>query len=144
MSIRPWPALFLSAGILACAQDRQYVLSDGRALTAITTASDSLLLLIVDPGDCFSCSPRLSNWTLAYSAGKSLSVVLSRSPNQLEQQALARMRVPLLGSLKSVPNPEQFRPPMLLLFVNGKEVLSEALPPGTTIEETNLVGIKKE
>ena len=77
-------------------------LEEGGTLGSIYAASDTGVVLLLDPSQCFSCTSLLSQW-LGWRAENPdrFSLVLSRSPQEWERPRLAP--IPVFGTLSVSP-----------------------------------------
>jgi hypothetical protein len=121
-----WPSLLLA--MVACGQPElpDLPLAGGRTLGALVADRDSVTVILLDPGDCSVCDPRLGRWLeVRRRRPDGVLLVLTREPEALERSRLQLGRIrpdAILGpSMRyaNLPHPAAF------LFVAGV-----VAPPG--------------
>jgi len=116
------------------------VTAAGVSLAALVSARDSSIVVIYDPGDCFSCDalmPLLQDWAEAQELEGNeddirLAVVLTRRPSQEERDQLTLLWIwddNVIGSDRVARLVGRAYRPEMVLFVDGQEVASEPYDP---------------
>lgn len=79
-------------------------LGDGSALSETVKADTTTIVLVYEPGMCFSCSPMFTRWEAAAQRhGARLLLVLADEPSVEAARALRRLRIPVAGIAASWP-----------------------------------------
>jgi hypothetical protein len=102
-------------------------LADRATLREHLRDSDTVVVLIADPAECFTCSAAVGEWATRSSAGAvQLRLILTRKPAAAERTQLAVFRLPVSGILaRSVLRPRVQS--MEILFVGGVPVMADTL-----------------
>ncbi len=109
---------------LACSRPPQtqsllsLVSSDGRALAKVLPKAETVLLLVYDPADCFSCGTPIGAWRTweSEAVGRAVSLVLTRPPSPMERQKLLASRFEPLALLE---NARAYRTPAAFQVIAG-------------------------
>ena len=121
-------SLFLAVAFLLPDRMPPRIIEDGRPLTSLVSPTDSSLVAVYDPANCFRCDallPLLQAW--ATTAGNDrFALVLTRHPTEEEQQQMALLRIAPAGVIRSdysIFYGRRFASE-LVLFVDGTEATS--------------------
>jgi hypothetical protein len=121
-----WAAILLSAASLAaCSGTENWdsrLLETGEPLPRIVQ-SDTGIVLVYDPADCFTCYGSLQPWLeLSRRQPSTVALVFTRSPSSAERRQLATYRISARGTLAPLHRPFGGRPktPQELLIVHGE------------------------
>jgi hypothetical protein len=121
-SIRP---ALLAVLVLGCAgrdgndavDMLDFRLTDGEPIRALVHPADTAVVLLYDPGDCFTCASPVAAWLAVRRQRPGLvHLLFVRRPTQAEQHQLTLYRVVPDGNLKQA---RRVSTPMELLVVNG-------------------------
>lgn len=104
----------------------QWPLSDGRVLADLLNATDTTIVLVYDPGECFTCNTVLQQWLERERAHPgTLRLVFTRFPSVQERARLDLYRLRYDGDLVS------WRASIPRVYVfDGKIVADSALGRG--------------
>jgi hypothetical protein len=96
-------------------------LSSGQTVGEFVSASDTSVVLLYDPSDCFSCSGVLAQWIeLRRQIHARVYLVFTRKPTDSEERQLAVYRVKSDGFLAKGGRSDQIRTPTEHLFIHGE------------------------
>lgn len=86
-------------------QDRH--LLSGSTLGALANGSATVAVLLFDPSHCFSCEGDLTAWRewASMAPSRSVLLVLTRQPTDIETNELTRQRIPVAGIASDVVAP---------------------------------------
>ncbi len=115
--------LSLAASLLmvGCGSERaaeslqQWMLESGEPLAAmLSSGSDTSVVLVYDPAECFSCDGQLSRWVqLGQQRGWPIRLVLTRTPTAAERNQLLLYRLPpdgvVRGAADGLATPRVYR-----------------------------------
>lgn len=119
--------LLLFCVLCSCAEPEleELPLAGGGTLGSLVSGRDSVTVILLDPGDCYACDPRLAGWLeVRRQRPDGVLLVLTREPEALERNRLQLGRIRpdaiLDASLRysNLPHPSAFR------FVAGLVVRS--------------------
>ncbi len=97
----PWLSISLVATLLISCRNVDPVITtlvDGRTLSALASTDDSMLILAIDPGECFGC--RRDVHTLIERSRHepdAVKIVLTRAPDSHEQRAMLIAHIVIAG-----------------------------------------------
>jgi hypothetical protein len=95
-------------------------LTDGQVIRALVRPADTAVVLLYDPGDCFTCASPVAAWLDVRRQRAGLVYLLfTRGPTPAEQHQLTLYRVVPDGQLKRTPDVST---PVELLVVGGSVV----------------------
>lgn len=110
--------------VLACQQPSpvdwpSIRMSDGREVSSLIVREDTIALLVLDPGHCFSCGGEIAAWRgwETRSPARRVRIVLSRQPTKREAEELARQRIPVAGMISDSLGSEV---PVVILYARGE------------------------
>lgn len=99
---------------------------EGGTVGSLVAQTDSVVLLVYDPQDSFTCSSVLARWmVLKRHQQKSVFLVFTREPTAVEQRQLAVYRIKPDGFLAPREWNSALRTPAEYLFVNGRVAHSQ-------------------
>ncbi len=134
------PLLLFVGSFPACSSEARHEstdaahlqLDDGRTLADLAVGSVAILILISDPGDCFSCGGFLGAWAKeAQRNRESVFLVLTREPTFVEKRRILAARLPIMGMLNETDPPWSLAP-WELAFHNGELVYSGSIAPNSS------------
>jgi hypothetical protein len=115
-------ALCLGACTAGTRDQNPWILDDGTPIVALDPSERSYVVLVMDPGECFTCSSTLSEWLEWRRIHPSqFHLVFTRRPSGTEQRRLMSVRLPLRGFLAAPPGGGT---PTELLVADGGVVYS--------------------
>lgn len=123
-TIRGWCILVLILLFCGCTRDRsqqvlQSTLRNGDSLQSVVKQKSVTLLVVMEPGHCFSCDPALLQLLRTRPLqGRELVVVASTSPSRGEKTMLQLHRISIAAILRE-PAPDSL---ILLLLDKGRVV----------------------
>lgn len=98
----------------------EWSLTDGRAVVDLSRAGEAYVVVIMDPGDVFTCAGTLTEWLeWRRPDPERFRLVFTREPSSAERRRLSAVRLPLTGTLAAAP-PDST--PMEML-VSGRRIL---------------------
>jgi hypothetical protein len=121
---------FLVAGCMGASDVGSWALADGTLLRELVPGRDTAVLLLADPGECFTCGAAVGEWATLRAAGEvRLHLVLTREPTTIERKQLAAFRLPVTGILARSMLRRRVHA-MEYLFVGGAPVMAAPLRDG--------------
>jgi hypothetical protein len=136
VTIKPW---MRSAGFVVCTlvmacraspEVGDLRLVGGTTLRELLSDSDTTVVLLANPSDCFSCSATVGEWAARRAAGEvRVSLILTREPTAAERRQFAAFRLPVAGVLARSALRRRFRSTEYL-FVGGVAVMADTLRKG--------------
>lgn len=98
----------------------EWSLTDGRAVVDLSGAGKAYVVVIMDPGEVFTCAGTLTEWLQwRRPEPERFRLVFTREPSPAERRRLSAVRLPLTGTLATAP-PDST--PMEML-VSGRRIL---------------------